>query len=325
MLSFKRLFEEHEEWLIDRIVRYAEDRGHTDYSSTLREAWRISVCGISKPLIEFIEAAQAADSPRETAINHMKDFGMAHGLQHRAMGIRLSSFIGMLKLYRAAYVDLIEEKETRAEDRTYLRDLIVEMFDSMEIGILSEWERSTESEKLTELQQRNRELSNEKNKYLTVFESIAEPAILLNTRNEPTHVNAAANRLLLGKNEPGAGYYGDRESPELQTIIERILASQDNNDETLELATTSGTLVFQVALQQMLDISKKFAGTVVILQDVTEFLKAIDAARAADRAKSVFLTTLSHEIRTPINNILGLTALLDDDTFPPTKARQLRS
>ncbi len=325
MLSFKRLIEENEEWLIDLIVEYARDRAYTEYSSTLREAWRISVCGISKPLVAFIEAAQGSDRPQHVATEKMQAFGVVRGLQHRAMGISVSDFFGMLKLYRRAYVDLIEEKEPQPDQRHALRALIIEMFDAMEIGILRAWESSTETEKLSELQHRNRELSNEKNKYLTVFESIAEPAILLDTDNCPTHVNAAANRLLPGESQPGAGYYGHRDSPALQAIVARILQSRGAADETLTLETTSGTLVFHVALQEMLDISKKFAGTVIILQDVTEFLKAIEAARAADRAKSVFLTTLSHEIRTPINNILGLTGLLDDGGCPADKARHLRS
>ncbi|WP_371225048.1 ATP-binding protein [Roseovarius sp. 2305UL8-3] len=328
MQSFKELIEQNEGWLTDHVVHLAQESGHTQYSSTLREAWRISVCGVSKPLIEFIEQAQSASSPREATVKHLTEFGIAQGHRHRAMGISLSSFVGLLKLYRSAYLDLVAEKETDPEQRLQFHDLIFEVFDAMEIGILKAWENLTETERLAELQARNRELSNEKNKYLTVFESIAEPAILLNPEDQPTHVNAAANRLLLGETKPGAGYYGDLSSPVLKDIVTRILTARGKDADTaqpLKLETTGGTLVFHVAIQQMLDISKKFAGTVIILQDVTEYLQAIDAARAAERAKSVFLTTLSHEIRTPINNILGLTGLLDDGSASPDKARHLQS
>lgn len=75
----------------------------------------------------------------------------------------------------------------------------------------------------------------------------------------------------------------------------------------------------------MLDISQKFAGSVIILQDITAYQKAIDAAQEADRAKSVFLDTVSHEIRTPINSILGLTRLLEDENPSDGMPKHLRS
>ena len=51
-------------------------------------------------------------------------------------------------------------------------------------------------------------------------------------------------------------------------------------------------------------------GQVFVLTDVTEIHKALDAAKAAERAKAEFLANMSHEIRTPMNGILGMTELL---------------
>ena len=73
----------------------------------------------------------------------------------------------------------------------------------------------------------------------------------------------------------------------------------------------------------MLDISQKFAGRVIILKDVTDYLAAIAAAEDANRAKSAFLATVSHEIKTPINSIIGLTELLDDGKLTPGQERQV--
>ncbi|MBR9988343.1 MAG: GAF domain-containing protein [Gemmatimonadetes bacterium] len=47
-----------------------------------------------------------------------------------------------------------------------------------------------------------------------------------------------------------------------------------------------------------------------------------DEAREANRAKSQFLATLSHEIRTPINAIVGYTELLDLEVAGPMTAKQ---
>ena len=62
------------------------------------------------------------------------------------------------------------------------------------------------------------------------------------------------------------------------------------------------------------------AGGIVTFVDITErrameeeLRLAKSGAEAADRAKSLFMSTLSHEFRTPLNGILGYAALLRDD------------
>tara|TARA_R110002020_G_scaffold203246_2_gene406724 strand:- start:1513 stop:3858 length:2346 start_codon:yes stop_codon:yes gene_type:complete len=325
MLNLKSMIETHEDWLTDRVVHYAQQKLLTEYSSTLREAWRISICKLSAPLLRLVEAVETSLNSSDAALNEADAFGLSQGIKHRSLGIEGRDFVGMLKLYRKAYVDFVTEMNFPDAQRDMLQSLILELFDAIELGVLTAYTASSTTEQMKRLQKRNRELSNEKNKYLTVFESIAEPAILLDTDAQPTHVNASAVRLLLGEMQPGAGYYGDLDNPALHDLIAEILESGPHSQSRVTLDTPGGKRVFNVAIQQMLDISRKFSGQVIILQDVTAYLQAIEAAQTADRAKSVFLTTISHEIRTPINSILGLTGLLEEEELLAPKLPQLRS
>ncbi|OGB82159.1 MAG: hypothetical protein A2535_12070 [Burkholderiales bacterium RIFOXYD2_FULL_59_8] len=53
---------------------------------------------------------------------------------------------------------------------------------------------------------------------------------------------------------------------------------------------------------------------------------ALEAAEAANRAKSVFLSNMSHELRTPLNAILGFAELMEhDENIPQAQKRNLNT
>ena len=59
-----------------------------------------------------------------------------------------------------------------------------------------------------------------------------------------------------------------------------------------------------------------------VLQETNSALeRAKIAAEKANLAKSDFLSSMSHELRSPLNAILGFAQLMETDTPPPTPSQ----
>jgi signal transduction histidine kinase/DNA-binding response OmpR family regulator len=301
-----------EPWLTARIIQHAKQRGYTPYTSTLEQAWLASIRGLSAPLIAALDAGRpfaAAAAEADYSRDPIALYGIEAAKRHRSRGVTLGLFLGLMKSYREAYVELVTGPQSREEDRPNNRAAVDRFFDRMEVGFCDEWSGRPADEQFEQLRLQNQKIINEKNKYLTIFESLSDPVILIDAHGEVENANHAALTLFAGAAAPGASYYGGARLPIAEILGEGAISGGEPAGERL-LATSAGPRWFDVKTQRMLDVSEKNLGAVAILADVTEHRRAREEAERADRAKSAFLATMSHEIRTPIHGILGLAELL---------------
>jgi PAS domain S-box-containing protein len=79
-------------------------------------------------------------------------------------------------------------------------------------------------------------------------------------------------------------------------------------EESVEL-NDGGSLVLHINVTPAQEKDDICQGVVIVMRDVTELTHAIDAAKAASLAKTEFLSNMSHEMRTPMNAIIGMTSI----------------
>ena len=294
MMRLADLVASHEDWLMQKVLTYAKEMGYTRYTSTLAEAWRTSISGLSQPFLECLKNLSSVPEllpDKDNTLDPIASFGIIEAKRHRRRGISLSMFLGLMKYYRQSYIDLVVQNGFGIEEERLYRLFIDRFFDRIEIGFCTEWNSLTENQMLEELQSSNRCMTNEKNKYLTIFESITDPAFLLDKDNLIENMNHAASELLYGISVPGSTYYDNQKTRESFPWIADELAALDASGQMevvfeRQIITGKGILQFQVKIKQMLDVSEKFSGKVVILNDITECKRTEEALRESEQRLS---------------------------------------
>lgn len=296
LCALTELIETHEDWLMKRILEYAKQRDYTRYTSTLEEAWRLSISGLSASLIhgfqhynripEFGPDENFTDDP-------MTHFGILEAQRHRQRGVSLGMFLGLMKYYRQSYHDLVQEECSNPEYLELYRQAIQRGFDRIEIAFCQEWAGTSNDGRLDELQKANRLITNEKNAYLTAFESLTDPVIITDAQERIAALNHAAARLVHPSHVPGQDYYAeqttDHSPPEPNTahslagqsllnkpigevfpwIADLLPSLQDDLPVICTTLIGTHTQWFEIRRSAMLDVSDKFSGSILTLRNIT--------------------------------------------------------
>ena len=280
LTRFVKYIDDHEDWLMGRILDYAQKREYTKYASTLKEAWRLSISGLSKSLValiktrgEDIELGPEEDYSSDPATQ----FGIIQAKRHRERGIRLDMFLGLMKYYHQTYQDLIKEANFDASEKEHFSNLISRFFDRVEIAFCTTWASSERDQLVDELQDRNRHMTNEKNQYLTIFESLSMPVFIVAPDGKIENMNLAASNIFNPNSVPGSKYYSEskediiltEEFPWLAASYDDFVRSKEQkmlSEKSLEIKEQ----YFHISFSRSLDISGKFSGTIIIIEDITK-------------------------------------------------------
>jgi PAS domain S-box-containing protein len=281
LFQLKKYVLSHEDWLMEKILSYAKQRDYTKYTSTLKEAWRLSISGLSKSLIDALDA-KGTDLELGPHVDYVSDpasqFGILEAERHRQRGVSLEMFLGLMKYYRQSYSDLIRESDFQDDTKIQYEQIIKRFFDRVEIGFCTKWSSAEDQEIVGELQSSNRQMTNEKNKYLTIFESLSMPVFVVDLEGNIENMNHAASEMLDYSQVPGKTYYNKEDTKVLRFVETFAWLKKSFNlfikgakkKEELEITIRNKGQFFFVSFSRSLDISGKFINTIVIIEDITK-------------------------------------------------------
>ncbi|MFW5488345.1 MAG: ATP-binding protein [Desulfovibrio sp.] len=290
-IVFSNLLKMHEEWLVNRVLHYAKKHGYSAYTSTLMNAWKISIHKLSQTISETYEL-YGGKLPELSSEDAYQDdpccaFGVKEARRHRERGISIAMFLGLLKYCRQTYCDLVTEKLSVDSKAAALTDFTIRFYDRLELAMCTEWIGLGQEKSVLELQAKNRDMTNEKNKYLTLFESLAMPVILIDEDLCLDNLNMAACRMLGMQSSCAAGDSTEQENCQqaprpdntsLKSSLYWLWADVQSFSASGEDATTlqrsflqdSVTLHYEATLARMQDVSGKFNGIILMLKDITD-------------------------------------------------------
>ncbi len=177
-----------------------------------------------------------------------------------------------------------------------------------------------------------------------IVESLGDGLIVADSEGRMVFLNPAAERILgLGQVDLPASewprhygiYYPDSEThyPASELALARAIRGEETNQVEVLIRNSrvpEGRTI-SVTGRPLRDEQGQVRGGVIVFRDVTEkkkaeeeLRKARQAAEEANQAKSEFLANVSHEVRTPLNGILGLTELTLETPLTPVQRDYLQ-
>jgi len=179
---------------------------------------------------------------------------------------------------------------------------------------LNEWENSNLATVLSE-----------KQRIEAIIEQMQDAIIGLNERQEILFINTVAENILNLKEQKIIGQRADKfiaTNDLFKSIIE------NNTLKSIKIALEGKELYYQLESREIiipnlnsrasdvLDIGSKSVGKVYLLKNITEF-------KEKDEAKTNFIATISHELKTPISSIKMCLKLLADERIGSVNAQQM--
>ncbi len=295
-----RLLEEKESWIVDRILWYAREYGYTKYSSTLPEAWRMSVIGLIRAIGEGLRNGGGSNlellADTDWTCDHLSRFAVMEARRHRLRGVTLGMFLGLFTYYRQSFQDAVNAFMPSGEYRVSRERQLVRIFDRMCAALCSEWVAFDGQEVVSDMALALREMTNEKNRYLTFFESLSTPAICFGPDGIIIHLNCAAMQLMSSSWAAdrcyGAAYCDTAKAACGRSVVdvfpwlnEVVTYAQASAERTVEADVLSpgefSDRHYRAVLSRQPDVSCKIAGFSLILHDQTDARRRQEQIRAA--------------------------------------------
>lgn len=183
--------------ILTEILQRAKGQGIFNYASSREEEWRASLERLNNSLLSTCQLGSDRSSNLNLVNNcALMDFGVIEAKKYRDRGVTLDMFFMLMKHYKEAYLHVLYQMKATEAKKGALSKWLYQAFDVIETAVVTDWSKLMDAEGLIELQHKNSVLTKDRNRYLTIFESLPIPIILLDHLLQLENLNLKAVELL---------------------------------------------------------------------------------------------------------------------------------
>ena len=167
-------------------------------------------------------------------------------------------------------------------------------------------------------------------RYFELFERAPDAYFVTDREGIIREANAAAtrllgvrSRLLVGKRLPD--FFDETAQKAYRGLLDRLRGRARSDEWEIAIHPRAGSPVaVSVTIAPVEDSDRKVTSYLWLARDNTRRKQLEDEVLRGNRARSAFLTFLSHEFRTPLQAIFGYTELLEREVHGPLNEAQRR-
>ncbi|MBI5520859.1 MAG: MEKHLA domain-containing protein [Desulfovibrio sp.] len=307
MRELAQLLRSSEAWLVGRVQAYARDRGYSRHTTVLRMAWETSISRLSSALRQAIPGGLAAVEmgPDDAFVSsQLEAFAVEEARMHRARGVPMGMFLGLLSYYRQSYLDMIEESALDAEQKTQGLRFVSRFFDRLSCGVAVEWCKGGDEQTMEDMRRASLHAQTQKHHFAAVFQALPSAVLLTDPENRVTDLNLSACRWLaqnmageLGGEVamcPQRALFIGRDvvellpwiAPALERLRRTGLDAAGGQAELGAVPAGERLAFLDTRIFPLLGASGSFEGVVVVIQDVTALRDASETqARIASELR----------------------------------------
>jgi PAS domain S-box-containing protein len=292
--ALARALSSSEDALLARVLRTASEADCSGLASMTDADWRVSVLEPVRALAAWLQVS-GSEEPRAGSALEAARTTLPGARRQRVQGIPLDVFLACTHCVRTAVLELVGGSAGSERERQAAALRVLSFFDAYERAACADWASLSPAQALAEMQAANRRMTNERARYFTVFQSMAEPAYLVDRDMRVIAVNTALEEL-----------YGVPAAALLARPCREVLSHSLCDDCPLHRAIEERLPFSGVELQIRVrgenrtvlmsgsflgDVSGQYAGGVVLLQDITQRKITELALRASEeRYRTIFET-----------------------------------
>ncbi len=246
-----------------------KETGYFEFTTAIREDWAQAFDGVVLHIMQIIETQglnSFGDLVGRDRSRDWADFVVMEARRHRHRGVTAEMFLVCFKCLIHAVEQIVDELDAPIEAKYKVVTNFRLFLDAMECCFVGDWMESLKDNALGHLQETNRQLTIDKNKYENIFDTTSDLVLVTDQKGNIIEANSAAKEQFAYRRIIGVSFWDllDLEGGSIDEVLKYYPM-----DQTYELSLKDDTQFFSLKITHLTKLTKAAGGFMLILSNIS--------------------------------------------------------